>query len=185
MEAPNIAKPGSQSQLFERAVQFPNYYDMVLTVGMFAGHKAAIALTEQGASCEKDIRNVLSWFPNTKALLGVGIAYGMDIETVNFCDVLVAKQIADLGDTPRIQEGGIYTRGDVVSIKTILKNVFCKDDTGWHFSCSKTSSLPLSLASWLVVHFSWMTLLSKQKSRNNSSFPRVVKWKGGSYITRS
>ena len=142
MEAPNITKPGSQSQLFERAVRFPNYYDMVITVGMFAGRKAAIAWTEQGASCEKDIRNVLSWFPNTKALLGVGIAYGMNMETVNFCDVLVAKQIADLGDTPRIQEGGIYTRGDVVSTKTILKNVFCKDDTGWHFPCSKTSSLP-------------------------------------------
>ena len=115
---------------------------MVITVGMFAGRKATIAWTEQGTSCEKDIRNVLSWFPNTKALLGVGIAYGMDMEMVNFCDVLVATQIADLGDRPRVQEGGTYTRGDVVSTKTTLKNVFCKDDTGWYFPCSKPSRLP-------------------------------------------
>ena len=138
MEAPNILKPDGESQLFERAVQFPNKDGMKITLGVFADYKAAIVWTEQGASCEGDIRKVLSWFPNTKALIGIGIAYGMDMNAVNFCDVLVAKQIADLGDRPRVQEGGIYSRGDLVSARTTLKNIFCKDSTGWHFECSKS-----------------------------------------------
>ena len=56
--APQIPKPDGQSQLFEKAVRFPNKIDMKIALGMFAGHKAAIAWTEQGASCERDIRKV-------------------------------------------------------------------------------------------------------------------------------
>ena len=138
MEAPDITKPDGQSHLFQRAVRFPNKEDMKITLGVFAGYKAAIVWTEQGASCEEDVRKVLSWFPNTKALLGVGVAYGMNRDAGNVCDVLVAKQIADFGDRPRVQEGGIYSRGDVIGTRATLRNVFCKDNTGWHFPCSKT-----------------------------------------------
>ena len=138
MEAPNITTPDGQSHLFQRAVRFPNKEDMKIALGVFAGYKAAIVWTEQGASCEEDIRNVLKWFPNTKALLGVGIAYGMNRDAHKVCDVLVATQIADLGDRPRVQEGGIYSRGDVIGTRATLRNVFCKDDTGWEFQCTKT-----------------------------------------------
>ena len=50
---------------------------MKITLGAFAGYSAAIVRTEQEASCE-DVRKILSWFPTTKALLGVGIAYGIE-----------------------------------------------------------------------------------------------------------
>ena len=127
MEAPAILKPDDQ-QLFDKAVRFPNKDNMRIAAGMFAGHKAAVAWTEQGASCERDIRKVLSWFPNTKALLGVGVAYGMSKNATKFCDVLVASQIVDYGDRPRVEHGGFYQRGAIVPTKTTLRNIFCKDD---------------------------------------------------------
>ncbi len=136
MEAPQIPKPDGRSQLFEKAVRFPNKIDMKIALGMFAGHKAAIAWTEQGASCERDIRKVLGWFPNTKALLGVGVAYGMKRDAVKFCDVLVASQIADFGSQPRAQDGGLHARGEFPDTKPTLKNIFCKGDTLWNFPCT-------------------------------------------------
>ena len=150
MEAPQIPKPDGQSQLFEKAVRFPNKINMKIALGMFAGHKAAIAWTEQGASCERDIRKVLGWFPNTKAILGVGVAFGMKRDAVKFCDVLVAKQIADFGDRPRAEKGGIDARGDVVRTKTALKNMFCKNTIGWEFSCTNTNRLAKVVPGLLV-----------------------------------
>ena len=137
MKAPEITKPDGH-QLFERAVRFPNKDNMIIVAGMFAKQKAVIAWTEQGASCEKDIRKLLSWFPSTKALLGVGVAYGMSRDATKFCDVLVASQVVDYGDRPRFEHGGVYQRGAIVPTKTTLRNIFCKDDTGWEFPCTKT-----------------------------------------------
>ena len=137
MKAPQIMKSDGQ-RLFERAVGFPNKDNMIIATGVFAGHKAAIAWIEQGASCEKGIRKLLSWFPNTKALLGVGVAYAMSRNVTGFCDVLVASQIVDYGDRPRVEHGGFYPRGAVVPTKITLRNIFCKDDTGWEFPCTKT-----------------------------------------------
>jgi len=150
MKAPEIPKSDGQSQLFERAVRFPNTIAMKIVLGMFAGHKAAIAWTEQGASCERDIRKVLGWFPSTKAILGVGVAFGMKRDAVKFCDVLVAKQIADFGDRPRAEKGGIDARGDVVRTKTALKNMFCKNTIGWEFSCTNTNRLAKVVPGLLV-----------------------------------
>jgi len=140
MKAPKILKPDGQSQ-FERAVRFPNQHDMTIVLGMFAGHKAAIAKTKQGADCERDVQKVLSWFPNTKALLGVGVAFGLKRNTVKFCDVLVAEQIAVLNALPSAEEGGIASHGDLVPTKTTLKNVFCRNNKGWNFPCTKSGRL--------------------------------------------
>ena len=150
MEAPKVLKPDSQSQLFERAVRFPNKDDMTIAIGVFAGHKAAIAWTEQGSSCERDIRKVLSWFPNTKAILGVGVAFGMKRDVVKFCDVLVAKWMADFGDRPRAEKGGIDARGEVVRTKTTLKNLFCNNPIGWEFLCTNTNRLAKVVPGLLV-----------------------------------
>ena len=129
---------GDGQQLFKISVRLPNEDSMIIATGMFAGHKAAIAWIEQGASCERDVRKLLNWFPNTKALLGVGVAYGMSRDATQFCDVLVASQIVDYGDRPRVEHGGVYQRGAIVPTKTTLWNIFRKDDTGWDFSCTKT-----------------------------------------------
>ena len=153
MKAPNITKPDGQSQLFERAVRFPNEDNMAVTLGMFADCKAAIAWTEQGASCEKDIHKVLSWFPNIRAILGVGVAFGMERSDVNFCDVLVASQIADLGNRTRLEDRRVVAEGrggDTTSTKTPLNNIFCKDVKGWKFQCTDTSRQAKAVPGLLV-----------------------------------
>ena len=137
MKAPEISKPDDLSQLFKRAVQFPNDDNMTIALGMFADRKAAIAWTKQGADCEKDIRKVLRWFPSTKAIIGVGVAFGMDRDAVKFCDVLVPSRIADFASRPRAQDGGILSRGPVVE----TENMFCKNPIGWEFTCTKTNRL--------------------------------------------
>ena len=137
MKAPEILKPDGQLQLFERAVRFPNDDDMTITLGMFADRKAAIAWTGQGADCEPHIRNVLTWFPSTKAIIGVGVAFGMKRDAVKFCDVLVPSRIADYASRPRAQDGGFHSRGPVVE----TESMFCKDTIGWEFTCTKTNRL--------------------------------------------
>ena len=146
MEAPEIPKPDGQSQLFERAVRFPKDDDMIIALGMFAGRKAALAWTKPGASCGRDIRKVLRWFPSTKAILGVGMAFGMKRDAVKFCDVLVAKQIADFGDRPRAEKGGIDARGSVVE----TDGMFCKNPIGWEFLCTNTNRLSKVVPGLLV-----------------------------------
>ena len=128
-----LIKPPSAS--FDRAVRLPG--KLKISIGMFARYKAAIAWTEQGASCESDLRKVLrDYFPKAKAVIGVGVAYGMSSEKAKFCDVLVSQRMADYGDRPRIQDGKIISRGQVLATKDTLKNIF-KDSRGWKFLCTK------------------------------------------------
>ena len=152
MEAPNIPKPDSQSQLFKRAVLLQNEDNMTIAVGMFADRKAAIAWTKQGTDCEKGIQSVCILFPNIRAILGVGVAFGMKRSEVNFCDVLVATQIADLGRI-RLEDERVVTEGrggDITSTKTSLSNIFCQDVTQWKFPCTDTSRQAKAVPSLLV-----------------------------------
>lgn len=133
MEAPNIE---NQQHLFETAVRYRNKCAMRIILGMFAGYNAAIAYTQQGSSCRRDIENVLQWCPGTKAILGVGVAYGMKRDAVKFGDVLVAKQIVNVGTTPRVMKGGIYPRAPGAATKPILMHTFCQAFSAWKFSCT-------------------------------------------------
>ena len=133
MEAPGMKMPNGES-ILKRAALFPNDDNMKVALGLFAERKAAIAWTEQGASCERDIRKVLSWFPNTKAILGVGMAYGMDRNAVKLSDVLVSSQIANFSNR-------LGSHGEVVDTKATLKNVFCEGNTKWTFPCTKSNRL--------------------------------------------
>ena len=146
MEAPGILKPDSQSQLFERAVRFPNEVNMTIALGMFADRKAAIAWTKQGADCEKNIRKVLTWFPSTKAIIGVGVAFGMKRDAVKFCDVLVPSRIADYASRPRAEDGEIHARGPVVE----TDSMFCNNPVGWEFICTKSNRLAKVVPGLLV-----------------------------------
>ena len=37
------------------------------------------------------------------------MAYGMSRDATKFCDVLVASQIVDYGDRPRVEHGGVIS----------------------------------------------------------------------------
>ncbi len=170
MNAPNITKP-DDSPLFERAVWFANEDNMRVILGLFAGYKAAITWTEQGTSCERDLRNILAWFPKTKAVLGVGVAYGTN--AVQFCDVLVASLIADYGSGSRFDHGELHQRSEVIGTKTTLKNIFCKDDTGWKFQCTTTNRLAKAHVSLMAsVPFLLDDAKVKQSIQNKLPFAK-------------
>ena len=133
MKAPIIE---NQPQLFNTAVRYRNEDAMRIILGMFAGYNAAIAYTQQGSSCRRDIEKVLQWCPKTKAILGVGVAYGMKRDAVKFGDVLVAKQIVDAGNIPRAMGGGIFIRATGAATKPTLMHTFCQAYRGWKFSCT-------------------------------------------------
>ena len=81
------------------------------------------------------------------------MAFGMKRSEVNFCDVLVASQIADLGNWIRLEDKAIVADGcggDTTSTKTPLYNIFCKDVKGWKFSCTDTSRQAKVLPGLLV-----------------------------------
>ena len=137
IEAPKIRRP--DGQFFDKAVKFQKEGTefMTMILGMFAGYKAAIVLVDQGSDCEKPIRKALDCFPKVRFLLGIGVAYGMSKDVVKLCDVLVSSQIVDYGSRPRVEKGTIRARGDVTSTNPSLKNIFCKNTTGWRFECTK------------------------------------------------
>lgn len=130
----SIEPPDIKTQpALNRAIKYPDA-DLTIVLGSFAGCTAAIAWTGQGISCQSDLRRVLKCFPNTKAILGLGVAYGMDRKT-RFGDVLVAKQITDYSEG-RIERGTIVGRGETRNTSEALKKIFCKDRVCWKFRCT-------------------------------------------------
>ena len=120
----------------ERAIRYPGT-SMFITVGTFAGLKAAIVWTDQGSSCQMALRKILKeFFPNTKAILGLGVAFGMD-RNYRFGDVLVAQQVTDYGERPRIEKKTIVPRGQTLNTDETLKDIFCRNSVGWKFQCTK------------------------------------------------
>ena len=103
----------------------------------------------------------------------------MDRNAGNVSDVLVAKQIADLGDRPQVQEGGMYARGDVVGTRTTLRNIFCKDSTGWHFPCSKSGREAKVIVGQLTSGpFLLDDVVVKQKIREQFKFAKGGEMEG-------
>ena len=138
MEPPNITGLD-----VNRSVRYPfgddedDYPTIVL--GMFAKRKAAIVWTKQAARCEADLKVACSRFPNSKAIIAVGVCYGRDRKTVEFCDVLVSSQIVDLSVTKIDAEGEINLNcGGIHNTNRVLRNTFCIDAVGWDFTCVET-----------------------------------------------
>ena len=142
-----LTKP--PTKLFERAVRCDIEHTEV-TLGMFAGCKAAIVWTKQGVSCMTELQKILHFFSNPKALLGLGVAFGMDENVVRFCDVLVANQIIDYAERPKIVDGKLQHRGQILNTKKTLDKIFCKDTTGWKFACTKGDRLAKPVIGKLV-----------------------------------
>ena len=111
-----------------------------ISIGMFAGYKAAIAWMEQGGSCESHLLAFFGFFPKTKAVFGVGVVYGMDMGKVSFCDVLVTSQITNIGDRLTIKDGKIFSHGQVLSTKETLTDI-SRDHRGWMFTCTTKGRL--------------------------------------------
>ena len=64
-------------------------------IGTFAGYAVAVLTTEQGKKSERELKNGLDTFPNTQAIIGVGVGYGKDRESIKLADVMVSDHIED------------------------------------------------------------------------------------------
>lgn len=127
------------AELYKRAVRCDiDTMHTTVTLGKFSGCMAAIAWTHHEDSCMRDLRKVLGFFPNAKALIGLGVAFGMDRKAVHFCDVIVARQIVDYAERPKMVEGKLLHRGQILSTKKTLTNIFCKNTRDWEFRCTVT-----------------------------------------------
>lgn len=127
------------AELYKRAVRCDiDTMHTTVTLGKFSGCMAAIAWTHHGDSCMRDLQKVLGFFPNAKALIGLGVAYGMDRKAVRFCDVIVARQIVDYAESPKMVEGKFLHCCQILRTKKTLMHIFCENTGDWDFQCTMT-----------------------------------------------
>ena len=96
-------------------------------LGTFSGYKAALIQTGPGNECRHQVVAAVVQFPNAGAIIGVGIAYGMDASKVQLGDVLISKMIVELENTKVDAEGKIIARGEHRRVEGELEITFCKN----------------------------------------------------------
>ena len=127
-------------------------------VGMFGRYKAALVQTGMGEDCRGDIEDALRNFPNAKAIIAVGVAYGMSREKCKFGDVLVSQSIEDMS-TVKFKDGTIIERGRKHRVKPNLQKIFCKQTQTFlekkKFTCTKEGREP-KIIPGTIVSMSWL-----------------------------
>ena len=89
LQPPNL---DSSKPPLERALYVP---ESNTVIGTFAGYAVAVLTTERGKKNERELKNGLDTFPNTQAIIGVGVGYGKDRESIKLADVMVSDHIED------------------------------------------------------------------------------------------
>lgn len=104
---------------------YPLYFPNIVTViGMFAGYRVALMKTGQADQCIVPLVNALrSDFPNTQAIIGVGIAYAKSTD-LKFADVMVSDQIENCVQV-RWENNKITNRGARCPVDLNLRETFC------------------------------------------------------------
>ena len=109
-------------------------------LGTFGGYNAALVQTGPGNECRNQIQAAVAQFSNAGAIIGVGIAYGMDANKVHLGDVLISKSIVELENTKFNSEGKIIARGQHRRVEGELEITFCKNTNHFFnkkiFKCS-------------------------------------------------
>ena len=134
-------------------------------VGMFGGYKAALVRTGMGEKCWKGIECALGDFPNAKAIIGVGVAYGNDRKKCKLGDVLVSKSIVDMSSVKFEQDGSVTPRGSNISMKEDLQTIFCRETKSFamKFTCTTQGSKPKIIPG---------TILSRSDLINNENIKK-------------
>ena len=135
-------------------------------VGMFGGYKAALVQTRMGEMCRGDIQDALRNFPNAKAIIAVGVAYGKSREKCKFGDVLVSQSIEDMSTVKFAKDGSIIQRGEKRHVKPNLQKIFCKQTQSFvvkkNFTCTKEGREPKIIPGTIV---SMSSLVDEEKTK--------------------
>lgn len=111
---------------YKKSVTFPSVGNIV---GMFAGHKAALVVTDIGDYTTPYLEQAMKNFPNAKFIVGIGTGYSMYPTEHKLGDVLVAKHIYDMSHIKIKLDGTLMNIGKVTKVKPELFHLFCADTT--------------------------------------------------------
>ena len=135
---------------------FPNN---VTVIGMFAGYRVALMKTGQADQCIVPLVNARrSVFPNTQAIIGVGIAYAKSTD-LKFADVMVSDQIENCVQV-RWENNKITNRGARYPVDLNLRETFCiPAETFWVskvFPCTDNDRRKPCLHVGCIVSAPWL-----------------------------
>ena len=125
------------SEIRDRLIIYPQVDSVI---GWFAGYRTAVVRTGQGNKCCDKLTTALTKsFPNGKAIIAAGIAYGND-QKRKFADVLISDQIEYFVQY-EIVDGKITNRGPREQIDPNMQRVFENPARDWtdmkHFPCTE------------------------------------------------
>ena len=116
-------------------------YDTSMTLGTFGGCNAVLVRADMGGDCQENVKEALEEFPNAKAIIAIGVAYGAS-RKYSFGDVLVSKEIHGFCNV-RLNDDGTVNARDPILIhpskfqKKIL-DAFTFDTDNWDsLKCTK------------------------------------------------
>ena len=124
------------SEIRGRPIIYPQVGSVI---GWFAGYRTAVVRTGQGNRCRDELTTALTKsFPNSKAVIGAGIAYANDKKR-KFADVLISDQIENFVQY-MIVDGKITNRGPREQIDPNVQRVFENPARDWtdmkSFTCT-------------------------------------------------
>ena len=158
-----------------RSITFPTKGTVL---GTFGGYKVGVVQTNMGAECRDEIEEALVRFPNAKAIIGVGVAFGA--KKYQFCDVLVSKWIEDLSTVKFDTENNIITRGEKLEMRPWLLNIFAKQTDEFavkeNFQCTDANSPPRApkIAAGILFSASWLVDNLAVKNEMFENAPEAV-----------
>ena len=97
-------------------------------IGMMGSHPVGLIQHGPGRDCAEILKEGINNFPNAEYLVAVGVCYGFSRVNTELADVLISKQIIDLGPY-RISENSIEIRGDHTNMKGKIDSIFCFNAT--------------------------------------------------------
>lgn len=100
------------------------------TIGIFAGYTVAVLFTRQCVQAESPLDDALKVFQNAEAILGLGIGYGKDRESIKFADVMVSDFIDDASQI-KIERKKVKRRGSCLQMENSLLQHFRKCKSEW------------------------------------------------------
>ena len=145
---PPTAEDGSNIR--DRSITYPQVGSVI---GWFAGYRAAVVRTGQGNKCHDELRTALTKsFPNSKAVIGAGIAYANDKKR-KFADVLISDQIENFVQY-MIVDGKITNRGPCEQIDPNVQRVFENPARDWtdmkSFTCTDDNQTSVAYIGCIV-----------------------------------
>ena len=109
---------------------------MTQSLERFAGYTVAVLTIEQGKKSERELKKALDTFPNAQAIIGVGVGYGKNQDSIKLADVMVSDHIEDASQVSGVQKSTkeqitIAQRCGRIPIKNELLRYFKSKKREW------------------------------------------------------